>query len=133
MKPKNFFVVLLSMVVFFAIGFSIVAHADDHNENYNERERDDDHEIVAPVVVESQPVVSTPEPQPAEVATPKMVKQTIVDPPTTVTTYEVRTINLLDSDRDGLTDDQDPHPDTPEFYFVKDDNFNGIVDTFEQE
>lgn len=44
----------------------------------------------------------------------------------------VETISLPDKDGDGLLDENDPHPDYPEIYIVKDDNRNGIVDQFEQ-
>lgn len=36
-----------------------------------------------------------------------------------------------DSDGDGLLNKDDPHPDMAEIYIVKDDNRNGIVDSFE--
>ena len=107
------------MAVFFSIGFSIIAHADYEKDNEDEYED----QAVQPVV--------QPQTQTVKVAKPKTVTQTIVDPATTVVVNELKTVELPDSDRDGLVDSEDPHPNTPEIYFVKDDNQNGIVDTFE--
>ena len=45
----------------------------------------------------------------------------------------IQTVTLNDSDGDGLIDDEDPHPNVPEIYIVKDDNLNGIVDKYENE
>lgn len=49
----------------------------------------------------------------------------------TVTT-KTDTITRHDSDGDGLYDDEDPHPTINEYFIVKDDNFNGIDDRYEQ-
>jgi hypothetical protein len=121
-KVKNF-----SVSIFFLIGFSIIAHAD-----IGETENGDSNEnktVQQPVVQSvAQPAAV---PQETKTTKPKTVTQTIIDPPTTVVTYQAKTIEYADSDRDGLIDIEDPHPNIPEIYFVKDDNFNGIVDTFE--
>ncbi len=50
----------------------------------------------------------------------------------TTTSQSTETVTLKDSDGDGILDKDDPHPDTPEIYIVKDDNRNGIVDNFEK-
>ena len=42
------------------------------------------------------------------------------------------TIVPPDTDGDGLLDENDPHPNIPEIYLVKDENLNGIVDNFEK-
>ena len=42
-----------------------------------------------------------------------------------------RDITYKDSDGDGILDIDDPHPKISEIYIVKDDNQNGIVDSFE--
>ena len=61
----------------------------------------------------------------------KTVKQTIKDPDQIITTTETKTISLPDRDKDGVADDEDPHPDIPEIYIASDNNANGIVDSFE--
>lgn len=121
MKLKNIFVIVLSIVVLFSIGFSIIAHAD--------YEKDDSEDAVVSSVIQS-----TAQPQSQSTVTitkPKTVTKTVVDPPKTVVVNETKSVVLPDSDHDGLVDAEDPHPKTPEIYFVKDDNQNGIVDSFE--
>lgn len=48
-----------------------------------------------------------------------------------ITTERTVTAILVDSDRDGLHDADDPHPDLPEYLIVEDVDQNGIVDAFE--
>jgi uncharacterized membrane protein len=45
---------------------------------------------------------------------------------------ETVTTTLFDSDRDGIFDDEDTHPTINDFFIVKDDDKNGIVDKYEQ-
>jgi hypothetical protein len=123
-KIKNFFVLLLSLMVFFSIGFSMVAHADDDEEG-----KDDEDRYEQQAVQPATETVTTP--REVKVEKPKTVTQTIVDPPTTIVTYQTSTVEYADNDRDGLVDSLDPHPTVAEIYFVKDVDFNGIVDTFE--
>jgi hypothetical protein len=134
LKLKNFFVLLLSVFVFFSIGFSMVASADDDEQEDDERE---EQQIVTPIIQPiAQPVVQSviqPEEkvQDEKVTKPKIITKKITDPPTKVIVNELRNFELSDSDLDGLIDAEDPHPEKPEIYLVKDDNNNGIVDTFE--
>ena len=51
--------------------------------------------------------------------------------PIVTTQTSTRTIILKDSDGDGLSDANDPHPNIPEIYIVEDGDSNGIVDKFE--
>lgn len=51
---------------------------------------------------------------------------------TSSTSKSVETIILKDSDGDGILDKDDAHPQVAEIYIVKDDNRNGIVDSFEK-
>lgn len=51
-------------------------------------------------------------------------------PDTVVTT--TKKIPRYDSDKDGMYDDEDPHPAINEFFIVKDENRNGIDDSYEQ-
>lgn len=123
MKIKNFFVILLSILVLTAISFSIVRADDDEDD---EEDDDDRYETSIPAAVSSsQDSVS-------KTQTPKMVTKRIVDPPKTIVVNEVRTVELVDTDRDGIADETDPHPDKAEIYFVSDVNQNGIVDSFEK-
>lgn len=39
---------------------------------------------------------------------------------------------LFDSDRDGVFDNEDAHPTINDFFIVKDDDKNGVVDKYEQ-
>ena len=49
------------------------------------------------------------------------------------TVTQVRTTIIRhDSDRDGLYDDEDPHPAINEYFIVEDQNLNGIDDRYEQ-
>lgn len=96
----------------------------------NEREYDDEEgynvaPVTAPAAVEvQQQTVSTPK--------PKTYKQTIiVSPAQIVTEYQNKMVSFPDSDRDGIADADDKYPDIADIYIVKDDNGNGIVDTFE--
>lgn len=139
MKPKNFFVILLSILVFSSIGFSIAAHADDDDddrienvsqESDDEDDEDDDEDIAAPEPEVENAASDDSKSQDNE--TSKTTTKTVVTPATTIIVNEVREVTLADSDRDGLFDNADPHPNVAEIYFVKDDNFNGIVDSFEQ-
>lgn len=42
------------------------------------------------------------------------------------------TVTKYDSDGDGVLDEKDPHPTINDNFVVKDDNFNGIDDRYEQ-
>ena len=47
-----------------------------------------------------------------------------------VTSRTTRT-TIFDSDRDGIFDEKDKYPGINDFFIVKDDNLNGIVDKYE--
>jgi hypothetical protein len=87
------------------LGLSRIALAED------EDEEDEDEEV------------KNDEPQEEYI---QKVINTVV-PVTTVTTTE-----RVDSDSDGIYDDEDPHPTINEYFIVKDDNLNGIDDRYEQ-
>lgn len=57
--------------------------------------------------------------------------KTITEPARTVTRTVMKDLVLKDTDRDGLTDDKDPHRDIAEIYIVTDANLNGIDDKYE--
>lgn len=128
MKLKNIFVVFLSFLIFSSIGFSVIAHADDdeEEEKIEHIEDEDEDEDVRQDVVSSESVVKTENSN-------ESIKEskTIVIPASTILVNELKTFTFMDSDRDGLIDNQDPHPNIVEIYFVKDENLNGIVDSFE--
>lgn len=48
-----------------------------------------------------------------------------------VTRRIIESIIKKDSDRDGLIDENDPHPNIAEIYIVKDDDRNGIDDKYD--
>jgi hypothetical protein len=60
-----------------------------------------------------------------------ITKTVVVEPAKTVYEKVVKSVEFPDTDRDGLADVEDPHPNVAEIYIVKDDNQNGIVDQFE--
>ena len=111
MKLKNYLVILLSILVLTAISFSIVRADDDDD---GERERDDDHY--------EKSFYSS------KINSNNVKKQETK----TIVTEEIRQVEVVDTDKDGIPDNEDPHPDKPEIYFVSDANQNGIVDSFEQ-
>lgn len=93
------------------------ANADDDEEEYEED--DDENEDVKV------------EPSSSSEKTVTVEETIVVEPAKIVTENQLQTISLSDRDRDGIPDDEDKHPDIAEIYIVKDDDLNGIVDTFE--
>ena len=59
-----------------------------------------------------------------KVETSSVQKSTYVKEVTTKTTY-------IDTDRDGIFDNEDNQPTINDFFIVKDENNNGIVDRYE--
>jgi hypothetical protein len=118
LKRKMVKILSLSLLII-GSGFSVFnfVHADD------EYEQDDD------AVVETTTSVA---PSVTKKQTTKTVTQTVVvTPEMIVTENQIQTISLPDRDRDGIPDGEDAHPDIAEIYIVKDENLNGVVDTFE--
>ncbi|KKQ51771.1 MAG: hypothetical protein US70_C0013G0022 [Parcubacteria group bacterium GW2011_GWD2_38_11] len=125
------------LVVLFAItslifggGLSIFhfANADD-DEEYDEEEDKDEDDVDRKDVEE---VDENSEESSSKKTT--TVKETfVVEPAKIVTENQIQTILLSDRDRDGIPDDEDQYPDIAEIYIVRDDDLNGIVDTFEYE
>lgn len=56
----------------------------------------------------------------------------IVTPSRTVYEEQTLEIALPDIDRDGIADENDPHPDVAEIYVVKDEDKDGIDDEYER-
>ncbi|MFA6973674.1 MAG: hypothetical protein WC238_02990 [Parcubacteria group bacterium] len=93
---------------------------DDDEEEEREDERDDEaDENEEADVVEEKTDTKTE----YETITTKL-SDTVLQTTTQVPRY--------DSDKDGMYDDEDPHPAINEFLIVKDDNQNGIDDRYEQ-
>ena len=114
MSKKILFFVLVS---FLAPFYFAKAEIENDREDY--------------VPATTQTTVSTPSSSDTS-SKAKTYKETIVvTPAQIVTENQVQTISLPDQDNDGIPDSEDPHPDIAEIYIVKDDNLNGIVDTFE--
>lgn len=57
---------------------------------------------------------------------------TIVEPARTVTNTTMKTKVIIDTDQDGIRDENDPHPDIAEIYVVGDEDRNGIADWLEK-
>lgn len=102
--------------------FSQVKADDDSNDNDEEEEE----EYTVPSVTQSVSEVVSTAP-----TTTTSSKQTIVTPAKTVYETQIQTVQVPDSDRDGIADSQDPNPNIAEIYIVKDENLNGIVDSLE--
>ena len=114
MKKKYISLLILFVTIILASGFGL-ARADDN---------EDDYENQTQAVVNSKSSSTK--------KTTQMVTKTIViEPVRTVTENVLQDVNLIDSDMDGLPDTEDPHPNINEMFVVKDDNLNGVVDTFE--
>lgn len=127
MFKKNLFLFFAVSLIIFAgmLSNSYFAHAED-DDKY-EQDGDDDYRpttTAAPVAAVQETGTSTPKPE--------TYKQTIiVTPAQIVTEYQNQTISLPDRDFDGIADVDDQYPDVADIYIVKDENGNGIVDTFE--
>lgn len=106
---------VLAITLLFAAGpvvFSVTHAEDDENEERDDDEDDDDGE---------------------EKNSETYTETVVVSPARVVMENQTQTVFLLDYDRDGIVDSEDLHPDMAEMFIVKDDNLNGIVDTFEYE
>jgi hypothetical protein len=114
MKKKFLFTLFLSMAVILLV--ASFARADDEEEG-------DDEEYSS-----SSPSSSSGS------TTTKMVTQTIiVEPAKTVTSTVMKNVDLPDSDRDGIPDEQDMHPQIPQQFIIEDLNLDGIDDRLELE
>lgn len=122
---KTIFVVLsitsffLGTIVFVAPQEVSFADDEEHEEDEDEDEDEDDEddEDEDEKNEENSRSASTPQP-------PRSV-------PVTTTTLKSTTTTFKDTDGDGLYDNEDPHPTIPELYIVRDENRNGITDSFE--
>lgn len=61
----------------------------------------------------------------------KEEKTIVVEPAKVIYETQLQNVTLIDSDRDGIADEYDSHPNLAEVYLVQDNNTNGIVDIFE--
>lgn len=105
---------ILLIVMFFAVGSWAVRAEDDEREEEDEehqedREDDEDEEDESRSSAKTDTKVSQ-----------------------TTTSQSVETVILKDGDGDGILDKDDAHPAVAEIYIVKDDDKNGIVDSFEK-
>lgn len=101
-----------------------VSFADDDDEEHDEKDEEDEEDE------EDEKDDDTEDKKERSDSTVKTPETTAL--PITTTTTQTTVTTLNDSDGDGLYDNEDPHPDIPEFIIVNDDNKNGIVDTFEE-
>ncbi|HAV10973.1 MAG TPA: hypothetical protein DCX32_00275 [Candidatus Moranbacteria bacterium] len=117
MKKKQILFILLfflasSLIVAGTYDFAYktyMAQADDDEDDEDDDDDDDD-----------------------EKETVTVTKEVIIRPGRTVIEEQVKKITLPDSDRDGLVDEEDPHPDMAEIYIVSDDDRNGISDAWDE-
>ena len=116
----------VASLLFLAFGSMAIAshwnilHAeDDEEEEEDDREEDDNDEEDA----RQDDSQSTSNKS-------RTTKQPTLIPVTTTTQQKITTV-LVDSDGDGLYDNEDPHPSIPEILIVYDDNRNGIADHVE--
>ncbi|MEI7890645.1 MAG: hypothetical protein WCI36_01615 [bacterium] len=131
MFKKNLFLFLAVISLIFGGLFvgSYFVHAEKEDGKY-ERDGEGEDDDYKPATV-STPAATVQE---ATTSTPKPAtyKQTVVvTPAQIVTEYQTETISLSDRDLDGIADVDDQYPDVADIYIVKDENGNGIVDTFE--
>ena len=114
---KYFYVLLISLVVFFAVSIQRKVLAEVENEN----EREDEGHVTT--VIDTNPAKKTVK-KTETVTEYKKLSDTITQIITTITRH--------DSDGDGLYDDEDAHPTINDYFIVVDDNLNGIDDKYEQ-
>ncbi|EKE11823.1 MAG: hypothetical protein ACD_15C00018G0004 [uncultured bacterium] len=111
---KKFWIIFLIGAMSFYVGFSQFAVAeeddDDRYEQEDEEYDEDDDEKSSETVTET---IKLPD---------RYVTKTIIE-----------NIIKKDSDRDGLLDENDPHPQIAEIYIVSDQNGNGIDDKYDLE
>jgi hypothetical protein len=102
---------ILLIVMFFAVGSWAVRAEDDEREEEDEEHQEDRED---------------------EKAEDKSSTETDAKVAQTTTSQSVETVILKDGDGDGILDKDDAHPTVAEIYIVKDDDKNGIVDSFEK-
>lgn len=120
MNNKNLNTSLLAILVIFILGigvFQYVSAEDDEREDEYEQEdsKDDDDED------------EKNDDQKEE----ETITQTVKLPDKIITKTIIENITKKDSDRDGLLDENDPHPNIAEMYVVNDNNNNGIDDKYD--
>ena len=120
---KRLFILFSSLVLIIGTNSLVTERHISHAEDDDEEEHEDEHEDDEQDSKSSQQDDAEPEKT-------STAKETTLVPVTTVTQQKVTTV-LTDSDGDGLYDNEDPHPDIPEIYIVRDDNKNGIADHLE--
>lgn len=121
MKYSKLILISLIVLMFAGAGLSVfrVVQAEDDEYEEDEREEKDEEDKEDEEEVEDS-------------AKPKTYQETVVvSPARIITEQQLQTVFLPDRDRDGIIDSEDLHPDIAEIYIVQDENFNGIVDTFE--
>lgn len=120
---------LLILLSFFSLVFGTAFFLSEGNISFadDEEEREDDEE-------EDEEDDEDEDEDDSRQETSQEKKTSAPAGSTTVTTVSEQKITTVvkDTDGDGLYDPDDPHPTVPEWFIVRDDNNNGIVDTFEE-
>lgn len=112
-NKKKLIALLLALFLMIYLGISKLAFAEDDDDDDDDRyEQSDDRED-------------------DEMSAEKLVDQIIQLPDKYITKTIIENIIKKDSDRDGLLDENDPHPEIAEIYIVSDENKNGIDDKYD--
>jgi len=137
MKKNKLFITVLSFFIFFLLtigiskkssspylkstfSFNQSVSADDDNDEEDDENEDEDEDEDEDNNNDN-----------SSSSTPKTYQQVIKLPDQIITKTIVEDVVLLDSDKDGIIDADDPHPAIPEYIIVNDVNENGIDDNFE--
>lgn len=112
----NYFLIGMFLIGFLFIFFSFnnsekflskkIVLAEDEHEDEDEHEQEDSRTY--------EPLIETYSQQVSDYVSQETVQTTV-----------------FDSDKDGIFDDEDKNPNINDFFIVKDDNLNGIVDKYE--
>lgn len=111
---------VFSTVLFLCVFTFVLANENDESEDEYEYDR------TIALVTEDQQISEQAEKISTDVQNTETVK--VSD----TVTKEITTIIKKDRDGDGVFDEQDQFPDINDHFIVKDDNNNGIVDTYEK-
>ncbi|EKD58802.1 MAG: hypothetical protein ACD_56C00048G0003 [uncultured bacterium] len=114
---KSFFALALVFLLGFGIFQYVLADDDEEEDRYEQNEDKEDDE--------------DKEDEDDKEDENKTVTEVVRLPDKIVTRTIIENIIKKDSDRDGLLDEKDPHPDIAEIYIVKDDDKNGIDDKYD--
>lgn len=120
---KKLFIFFLVGMLATYVGASKFAVAEDDDDRYEEEDEEDEHEEDE----EDEEDDDDDDDDEKE----ETITQTIKLPDKYITRTIIENIIKKDTDRDGLLDENDPHPSIAEIYIVNDSNKNGIDDKYD--